>query len=219
MKKYQNYAVLWDMDGVLVDTGDFHYQSWKETFEELDVPFDREDFRKTFGMNNAGVLEQVLNRKPDADVLTRISDKKETLFRELIKGRANPLPGVLDWLEQFYNWGIKQAITSSAPQKNIDVLVAELKIEGYFDAIVSAFDLPGKPNPSVFLRAAETIRVSPENCIVIEDAIAGVEGAKRADMKCIAVTTTNPADALKKADLILSDLGELNEETFLSLLS
>ena len=73
---------------MLVDTGEFHFQSWNETFEELDVPFDREDFRKTFGMNNAGILERILERKPEPDEVTRISDKKEYLFRELVKGKA-----------------------------------------------------------------------------------------------------------------------------------
>lgn len=219
MTEYRNYAVLWDMDGVLVDTGDFHFQSWGKTFEELNVPFDGEDFRKTFGMNNAGILEWILGRKPEPDEVTRISDKKESLFRELVKGKAVPLPGVLKWLNQFQTWKVKQAITSSAPPENIEVLVAELNIEDYFDAIVSGFDMPGKPNPDVFLKAANTIKVRPENCVVIEDAIAGVEGAKRAGMKCIAVTNTNPASALEKADYIFSDLGEMSKEKFLALLT
>ena len=216
MTKYRNHAVLWDMDGVLVDTGDFHFQSWKETFEEIDVPFDREDFTKTFGMNNAGILEWVFGRKPDPEEVSRISDKKESLFRELVKGKAEPLPGVPGWLKQFQAWGIKQAITSSAPPENIEVLVAELQIEDFFDAIVSGFDLPGKPNPDVFLKAANTLQVSPENCVVVEDAIAGVEGAKRAGMKCIAVTTTNPADKLAKADYVVENLGKMSEDDFLA---
>ena len=218
MAEYRNYAVLWDMDGVLVDTGDFHFQSWKETFDELNVPFDDEDFRKTFGMNNAGILEWVFGRKPNPDEVSRISDKKESLFRELVKGRAKPLPGVPVWLRQFQDWDIKQAITSSAPPENIEVLVTELKIKDYFDAIVSGFDLPGKPNPDVFRKAANILQVNPENCIVVEDAIAGVEGAKRAGMKCITVTTTNPASALEKADFIFNNLGEMSREDFLSLL-
>ena len=216
MTKYPNHAVLWDMDGVLVDTGDFHFQSWKETFEELHVPFDREDFRKTFGMNNAGILEWIFGRKPDPEEVSRISDKKESLFRELVKGKAEPLPGVLDWLKQFQTWEIKQAITSSAPPENIEVLVAELEIEDFFDAIISGFDLPGKPNPDVFLKAANALQVGPENCVVIEDAIAGVEGAKRAGMKCIAVTTTNSADKLAKADYVFENLGKMSEDDFLA---
>ena len=98
---YRNHAVLWDMDGVLVDTGKFHFQSWEQTFEELNMPFDKEDFRKTFGMNNAGILEWMYTRKPEPEEIARISDKKESLFRELVKGKAKPLPGVLDWLRQF----------------------------------------------------------------------------------------------------------------------
>jgi beta-phosphoglucomutase family hydrolase len=218
MTEHRNYAVLWDMDGVLVDTGDFHYESWKETFDEIEVPFDRETFRKTFGMNNAGILELVLGRKPDPEEFFRISDKKESVFRALIKGKAEPLPGVFTWLRQFQDWGIKQAITSSAPPENIEVLVTELKIKEYFDEIVSGFDLPGKPNPDVFLKAARKLQVLPKNSIVVEDAIAGVDGAKRAGMKCVAVKTTNPASALEKADFIYNDLREMSKEDFLSLL-
>jgi len=204
---------------VLVDTGDFHFSAWKQTFEQLGIPFDKEDFRETFGMNNVGILEWVYGRKLESEEISRISDKKETLFRELIKGKAELLPGVLNWLRQFQAWGIKQAITSSAPPKNIEVLVAELKIEDFFDAIVSGFDLPGKPNPDVFLKAANTLQMHPKNCIVIEDAIAGVEGAKRAEMKCIAVTTTNPAGKLAKADYIVEHLGKMSRDDFLSLIA
>ena len=218
MTEYHNYAVLWDMDGVLVDTGDFHYESWKEAFDEIAVSFDREDFRKTFGMNNAGILEWVFGRKPNPEEFSRISDKKESVFRALVKGKAIPLPGVLTWLKQFQDWGMKQAITSSAPPENIEALVSELKIRDYFHEIVTGFDLPGKPNPDVFLKAARKLQVLQEKCIVVEDAIAGVEGAKRAGMKCIAVTTTNPGSALEKADFIFDNLGEMSREDFLSLL-
>lgn len=219
MIEYQNYAVLWDMDGVLVDTGDFHYESWKVIFDEIDVTFDRADFRKTFGMNNAGILEWVFGRKPQEMELSRISDKKEELFRELIKGKVEPLPGVQFWLKQFQTWGLKQAITSSAPPENINFLVDELKIEKYFDELVSGFDLPGKPHPDVFFKAARKLQTFPENCIVVEDAIAGVEGAKKAGMRCIAVTTTNPTRAFEKADLIFDDLEKMSEKDFLSLIA
>ena len=218
MTNYRNYAVLWDMDGVLVDTGSFHYMAWKKTLDELGVSFDKEDFRKTFGMNNAGILERVFERKPKHEEVSHISKKKESLFRELAQGKAELLPGVRTWLEQFRTWETKQAITSSAPPENIEFLVAELKIRGYFDEIISGFDLPGKPAPAIFLKAAGTLQVNPENCVVIEDAIAGVEGAKRAGMKCVAVTTTNPASQLAEADIAVDNLGNLNQNDFLSLL-
>jgi beta-phosphoglucomutase family hydrolase len=215
---YRDHAVLWDMDGVLVDTGNFHYKAWKKTFDELYVPFDKEDFRKTFGMNNTGILERVFGRKPNPEEVAEISDKKESLFRDLVKGKAELLPGVLNWLGQFQALELKQAITSSAPFANIEILVDELKIKGFFDEIVSGYDLPGKPNPDVYLKAANALRLNPENCVVIEDAIAGVEGAKRAGMKCIAVTTTNSASNLADADVVVDHLGNLNKKVFLTLL-
>jgi len=219
MIEYRNYAVLWDMDGVLVDTGDFHFMAWKQTFEAISTPFDQEDFRKTFGMNNAGILEWVFGRKPEPKEITQISDKKETLFRKSVKGKAVLLPGVSQWLRQLQAWGVKQAIASSAPPENIEVLVKELDINNYFDSIVSGFDLPGKPNPHVFLKAADRVGIYAENCIVIEDAVLGVEGAKRAGMKCIAVTTTNPPEKLAKADYIVEHLGKMDRDSFLTLFS
>jgi len=213
-----NYAILWDMDGVLVNTGDFHYKAWKKTFDELDVSFSEDQFRVTFGMNNAGILEVICGEKLPPDQEQRISDRKESLFREAVKGNAKLLPGVESTLKIFSEWNLKQAIASSAPPKNIEVLVQELRIGKYFDAIVSGHDIPGKPDPAVFLKAAQQIGVSSEKCVVIEDAVAGVEGAKNARMKCVAVTTTNTAEALSKADLIFDSLVDLKKDSLVKFL-
>lgn len=214
----KNLGVLWDMDGVIVDTGKFHFLSWMKTFEESGVPFDEKVFNRTFGMNNTDILEWVLGYKPDPDEIARVSDRKESIFRQLITGKAELLPGIKKWLDYFNENGAKQAIASSAPIKNIEVLLDELSINHLFDVIVSGAELPGKPNPDVFLKAAEAIGIPPERCIVIEDAIAGVEGAKRAGMGCIAVTTTNPAEKLAKADLVFTHLEEMSEHELLSLI-
>jgi beta-phosphoglucomutase family hydrolase len=204
-------AILWDMDGVLVNTGEYHYAAWKKTFDELAVPFSRDQFRATFGMNNTGILEIIYGTKLPSEEEGQISERKESLFREAVKGNAKLLPGVEDALKNFSAGNFKQAIASSAPPKNIKVLVQELRIGKYFDAIVSGYDIPGKPDPAVFLKAARQLGVDPEHCTVIEDAVAGVEAAKNAGMKCIAVTTTNTAEALSKADLILDSLVELKK--------
>jgi len=213
-----NYAVIWDMDGVLVDTGEYHYQAWKKTFEELDVPFSKSQFRETFGMNNAGILEIICGEKLPPEQEQGISEHKEELFREAIKGKAELLPGVEMALKNFSTWKFKQGVASSAPPENIKVLVNELKIGKYFDAVVSGFDIPGKPDPGVFLKTARQLKVKSERCVVIEDAIAGVEGAKNAGMKCIAVTTTNTSEALSEADLIFDSLEELKQHTLFKLL-
>jgi len=214
--KVTHQGVIWDMDGVLVDTAEFHFQAWSQALSEHGIPFTRELFTATFGMNNASIL-QTLRVSPTLRV--SVSDRKEQLFRQAVRGRVQPLPGVLAWLERLEAAGVQQAIASSAPPANIDALVDELGLRDYFDAIASGSDLPGKPDPTLFLEAALLIGVPPERCVVVEDAIAGVKAARRAGMKCIAVTTTNPAHALNEADVIVERLDVLPPDTFERLLS
>jgi beta-phosphoglucomutase family hydrolase len=213
-----NAGVIWDMDGVIVDTGEYHFPAWVTAFAEREVPFTKKQFRDTFGMNNAGILEVIMGTDLEPALVAEISERKETLFRRAVKGHASLLPGVEGWLAQIKAWGYKQAIASSAPPANIDALVDELDIRKYFNAVVSGFDLQGKPDPAVFLKAANTIGVPPEGCIVIEDAVAGVEGARREGMKCIAVTTTNPEEKLEGADKVVDGLDEMPVEVVKQLL-
>lgn len=202
-------GILWDMDGVLVDTGAFHFQAWMETLHEFSIPFDQEIFTATFGMNNMGVLTILLGRVPTQAEHDEISGRKETTFRRLIHGAVDLLPGVRAWLEYFNRLGVGMAVASSAPVKNIDALVDELHIRPYFQAIISAEGWPSKPDPYVFLTAAQALGVLPENSLVVEDAVAGVEAARRAQMRCLAVTTTNPAEKLRAADRVVERLDQL----------
>ena len=157
-------------------------------------------------MNNWGVLSKLLGHEPDQVLYDIISYQKEKIFRELIQGKAMPLPGVIETLLFLKSKGIRQAIASSAPQENIDALVDALNLRDSFDAIISGYKMLGKPAPDVFLASAKAIGVPPQNCLVIEDAVTGVEGAKRAGMLCLAVTNTNPAEKLKRADYIVDSL-------------
>jgi beta-phosphoglucomutase len=122
------------------------------------------------------------------------------------------------WLKRLKDAGFQQAIASSAPPANIDALVDELGLHSYFDMVVSGFVLPGKPEPTLFLEVARRLEVPLERCIIVEDAIAGVEAAKRAGMRCVAVTTTNPAEALQAADVVVERLDILPAEPFQRLL-
>lgn len=207
-------AVLWDMDGVLVDTGEAHYQSWAEVLSAQGIAFSREFFRDTFGMNNTGVLTSLLGEDIAPEFLAETADRKEEEFRRLVHGHVEPLPGVLGWLSALKGAGFRMGVASSAPTANIDALIDELEIRQYFDVLVSGVDMPGKPHPALFLEVARRIDVPPRRCIVIEDAIAGVEAARRAGMACIAVTTTNPAEALWEADIVVRRLDDLPARTF-----
>ncbi|MBN2501683.1 MAG: HAD family phosphatase [Anaerolineales bacterium] len=208
-------AMLWDLDGVLVDTGEFHHQAWVDAAQKFDFPYSRQFFIDHFGMNNTRFMTLILGHAPNPDFLAEVDTYKETIYREAIRGQAELLPGVADWLAFMHAAGVPQAIGSSAPQANIDALVDELQIRAYFGSIVSAHQLPSKPDPTVFQTAAANLEAEPSGCLVVEDAIAGVEAAKAAKMKCLAVTTTNPADALQQADLIVDRLDRYPVPEFL----
>lgn len=211
-------AVLWDMDGVLVDTGAWHYQTWAVALAPLGITLTPAQFRATFGMNNHGVLTTLLGAEPDPELEARIGDAKEAAFRASIRGQARPLLGVMQWLQRLQAAGVRQAVASSAPPENIAVLVDELGLHPYFAALVSATGMPGKPDPAVFLEAARRLGARPDECVVVEDAVAGVTAAKRAGMRCLAVTNTNPAEALAAADLVVDSLAELPQGAFHALI-
>jgi HAD superfamily hydrolase (TIGR01509 family) len=202
------------MDGVLVDTGEFHYEAWREVLAEHGIEYTRESHRKTFGMNNACILSHLLGEQLTPELLSEIGDRKESRFRAAVRGHAKPLPGARTWLQCLQRAGFRQGIASSAPMANIDVLIDELGLRALFDAIVSGVDMPGKPEPVLFRAVAERLGVPPESCVVIEDAVAGVEAARRAGMQCIAVTTTNDAEALSVANIIVDRLDDLPEDVF-----
>jgi beta-phosphoglucomutase family hydrolase len=212
-------AVLWDMDGVLVDTAELHYQTWKQTLAVYDIPFSRQLFNEFFGMNNEQTLTGVLGRVPEPSFLQEISDQKEDIFRKSIHGQVELYPGVRKLLQELQRAGVRQAVASSAPQENIDALVNEFNIASFFQVIVSGCELKSKPDPATFLLAAERLGVNPQRCVVIEDALHGIEAARRAGMKCIAVATTHPVVLLSQADLVVNRINELNAARILDLIN
>jgi HAD superfamily hydrolase (TIGR01509 family) len=211
-------AVLWDMDGVLADTSDLHFQTWERILAIHGVPFDRQKFHQIFGLKSYDFLPILIGKPLEVHWMKEIVDQKEDEFRQILPGNILPLPGVMDWLKRFKLWGCRQAIASSAEPKNVDVLVDELDIREYFDALVTPVDLPGKPDPAVFLKASDQLETPRENCIVIEDSLPGIEAALRAGMRCIAVTNTNPPEALAHADLVVESLAQLTIDQVKSLI-
>ena len=212
-------AVLWDMDGVLVDTAELHYQTWKQTLADYGIPFSRQIFNEFFGMNNEQTLTGILGRPPEPSFLQELSDNKENKFRKSIHGQIELYPGVRKLLQDLQRAGVRQAIASSAPQENIDALVIKLNMASFFQAIVSGCELKSKPDPATFLLAAERLGVPPRYCVVIEDALHGIEAARRAGMKCIAVATTNPIDLLSPANLVVGSINELSVARILDLIN
>jgi beta-phosphoglucomutase family hydrolase len=206
-------AVLWDMDGTLLDSAEYHWLAWHATLtaEGHDVTHDY--FISTFGQRNDTILRGLLGEDLAQDVMQRISDAKEAQYRELVRARGvTLLPGVSAWLQRLHAAGWRQAVASAAPRPNVEAIVAALNIEQFFEAITSAEDVErGKPDPQVFLLAAERLGVPPARCIVVEDAPAGVEGARRAGMRSIGVRSSH---AHLSADITVTTLDELPDDAF-----
>jgi beta-phosphoglucomutase len=205
-------AVLWDLDGMLVDSADYHWHAWRDTLKPEGVDLTYEMFLASFGRKNESFLGGWLGPGATAERIARIGDAKELAHRQLVSaGGLAPLPGALVWVERRRAAGWRQAIASSAPRGNVDVMLRAASLDGRFDAIVAAEDVTaGKPDPQVFLAAASTLRLPPSCCIVVEDAPAGIEAARRAGMRSIGVNAT----VMLAADLFVRSLEQLADDAF-----
>ena len=211
-------AVLWDVDGTLIDSSEYHWLSWRDALAAESFPVTREQFDATFGQRNDEILRGYFGADYPAAEVKRVADSKETAYRTLVRERGiSPLPGVRDWLERLKARGWRQAVASSAPRQNLDAILDALSLHDYFDAIVSAEDVTnGKPDPQVFLVAARRLGVPPSSCVVVEDAPAGVEAARRAGMRSVGVLSSH-GDL--DADVVVRTLAELPDDAFDRLLS
>jgi beta-phosphoglucomutase len=209
-------AVLWDMDGTLVDSEEFHWLSWRDTMASEGVPITRDQFVASFGQRNDSILPRWLGADAAVDRIQRVGDAKETLYRKLVReGGLAPLPGAADWVLRLHREKWRQAVASSAPRANVDVVLKVIGLGGCFQTIVSAEDVTaGKPDPQVFLTAAARLAAPPLECIVVEDAAAGIEAARRAGMRCIGVSRKGSLPA----DIAVSSLAELPPDAFAQLL-
>ena len=195
------------MDGVIADTASYHFQAWREAFQRRGVKFTEADFRCTFGQRNDNIIRYTLGEQISQSEMDVIARAKEKTFRKLGRQNIEPLPGAIKLIKSLGEYGFKVALASSAPVENIRLLTRSLGINDYFQAIVSGRDVTeGKPSPQGFLLAAQKLGVAPENCIVIEDAVAGVTAGKRVGTHCIAVTNTHPRESLVDADLVVDTL-------------
>ncbi|MFQ5997442.1 MAG: beta-phosphoglucomutase family hydrolase [Dehalococcoidales bacterium] len=204
-------AVLWDMDGVIADTGPYHLKAWHEVFGKRGLKYSDDDFRRNFGKRNDAIIRSVVGGCISSEEVAAIAAEKETAFRQRAKSNLKPFPGAIELINSLKDYGVKVALASSAPIENIQLVTRELGIDNCFDVVVWGREVTeSKPNPQGFLLAAQRLKVEPRNCVVIEDSVAGVTAAKQAGMKCLAVTNTNPSEKLAEADLVVDTLVKVN---------
>jgi HAD superfamily hydrolase (TIGR01509 family) len=203
-------AVIFDWDGVVIDSSAQHERSWELLAAEENLFLPADHFKKGFGKKNQ-VIIPALGWATDPVEVQRLSDRKEELYRELVRRDGiQPLPGVRELLRALGEAGIPRSVGSSTPRANIEMIGEVADLRGFFEAVTCAEDVShGKPDPEVFLLAAAKVGAAPADCVVIEDAHVGIEAGRRAGMKVVAVATTNPLAELGAADLAVQSLAEL----------
>jgi beta-phosphoglucomutase len=212
-------GVIFDLDGVLVDTGWAHRQSWYDLAEKEGFSMTDEFFYSTFGMQNYMIIPMLLGRDASSDEVNRLSDWKEQRYREIIAEKLAPAKGAKSLLRDLKNEGFRLAVGSSAPRANLELVLDCTNLRDYFDAYVTGEDVTrGKPAPDTFLKAAERLSLDAGHCIVVEDAVQGVEAGRAAGMAVVAVTTTRSRADLAGADIIVDSLSQLRARQFIDLL-
>ncbi|GKX65757.1 beta-phosphoglucomutase [Inconstantimicrobium mannanitabidum] len=208
-------AVIFDLDGVIVSTDDYHYRAWKAMADEKGIYFDRTINERLRGVSRMESLEIILekaNKEYTNEEKNSMAEKKNNLYRELLNELTpdDILPGVMKALEELKANNIKIAIGSSS--KNTPFILEKIGLSNYFDGVADGNEIENsKPDPEVFLLAAKKVKVVPEECLVVEDADAGVEAALAGNMKVLAVgyASNNETANYKFKDLSTVEITEI----------
>ncbi len=217
-------AAIWDVDGTLVDTADLHFHAWETVCREHGRDFTRADFAATFGQRNPDIIRKLFGDRFNDQEIAALGERKEEIYRAAASAGVELLPGAGNVIEELHEAGFVQAIGSSAPHANLELILRLTGIAPHFQAVIGSEDTQrGKPDPQVFLLAAQRLGVPPDRCVVFEDAPSGVEAARAGGMKCVAVLFVghHPEDRLRQAgaDRVVESLEEINACAVLELFS
>jgi|ETN01SMinimDraft_4_1059930.scaffolds.fasta_scaffold03177_8 HAD superfamily hydrolase (TIGR01509 family) len=206
-------AVIFDMDGVIVYTLDHHYAAWKDLLAERNINFSRNEFNNMIGQSSQAFI-QSLRLKGLKGGEKRLVEEKDKRYLQKFKEKAPPLvDGFLPILEDIKDIDLKTAIATSEPMEIMNATIIEYGLLNKFDEFVTSDDVKNlKPDPEIYSLTSQKLNVSPQNCIVFEDSPSGVKSAKKAEMYCIALTTSYSKNELKKAgaDKIITNFTEIN---------
>ncbi len=208
-----SFAVIFDMDGVIVDSNPFHKIALQQFCAKYGHALTEAQLReKIYGRTNKEWITNVFGVLPEGQ-LQQFAEEKEQLYRELFKNDIQPVKGLISFLDLLDQYNVARAIGTSAPQSNVDFTLSKTGTGKYFNTILNdTFVTHGKPHPEIYLKAAQALGLPNAQCIVIEDSLSGVEAGKAAGSKVIGITTTHSADELRHTDLVISDFTELTIE-------
>ena len=213
-------AVIFDMDGVIVDNGEFHQKAWKEFSLKHDLHFSDETFKnRFFGRTNEQVLPEMFNRKLSPDEIRKLGNEKEEIYRQIYSPHLKPISGLIPFLEELHKNEFPVGVATSAPQENVDFILEGLGIKKFFSVIVTdSMVSKGKPHPEIYQKAAEMLETNPDNCVVFEDSKSGTKAAWDAGTKVVAITTTLPAEKHHHAHQVIKNFEGVSVAFVLNLL-
>jgi beta-phosphoglucomutase len=204
-------AVIFDMDGVLADTYQPHFASWQRLYNSLGIEYGEADFASDFGRTSVDILSRTLGSNLTAERIRELDGHKEAYFRDIARESSVVADGAAELIDSLVADGFLIAVGSSGPPENIELLLNQLARAERFGAVVTGADVTrGKPDPQVFQLAAERLGAPPAMCVVIEDAVHGIEAAHRARMKSVGVVGTSSRANLAKANVVVDSLRELS---------
>ena len=212
-------AVIFDVDGVLVDSYRAHFASWRQLYSELGIDYSEQAFAADFGRTSRDILRRTLGGELSGERIRQLDERKEALFRDILRQDFPAMDGAPKLIDALAAAGFALAVGSSAPLENIALSLKKLDRAEKFSAIVTGADVTrGKPDPQVFQLAAERLGLPAASCAVIEDAVHGIEAARRAGMASIALTGTATREQLAGADFVVDNLNDLNPTFIRSLI-
>jgi beta-phosphoglucomutase len=215
-------ALVFDMDGVLVDSNPYHIENWINFLEARGIPYDRDALPKQIlGQRNDKLFAAFLGPEKAENEFERLSDELETGFRQAFLPQAKPLPGLARLIEECHAAQIPMAVASSAATENVHFIVDALKFRPYFRTMLTGVEVTHpKPHPEIYLKSAEKLGVAPANCVAFEDSFIGLEAAHRAGMKVVGIASTFPRadlEAHARAHLVVDSFEQLSLDRLRSL--
>ena len=209
-----NIAIIFDMDGVIVDNHPFHTKAWLQFFAQHNIPMNEQEYKQQInGRPLAEIIPRYFGKDFTPAMSRQFGEEKEAAYREIYKDHIVPTPGLVDFLEELERKNIPKAIATSAPANNVKFTLQSTGLEKYFSIITDdSMVTKGKPDPEVYLKTAAQLNMPPERCIVFEDAILGIQAGKNAGMKVIGVATTHPREELENTDYLIDNFEGLTLE-------
>ncbi len=215
----KNFAVIFDMDGVIVDSNPFHKIAIRQFCSQHGYELSEQQLReKIYGRTNKDWLTNLFGTL-DERQLQAYADEKEALFRDLYKEDIVPLKGLRDFLDLLDHHQIPRAIATSAPRTNVDFTLSKTGLKKYFPVILDdTFVSRGKPDPEIYIKTAAALGIPNRQCIVLEDSISGVEAGKSAGSKVVGISTTHTAAELSNTDCVIINFEGLDPFFLISLI-